>query len=165
MLLDHDPTLLCRKISVVKIGELRCSSRVNSSCWSLLITDFVNHISPIEFEIKDTTDTARCASYLNLHLEIDSEGWLITKLFQLTDHHCLEIVVSFDNISRIIDHHCLEIVVRFDNISRIIDHHCLEIVVRFDNISRIIDHHCLVYNIKRSNYHGKKHGLLFYLLQ
>ena len=36
-------------------------------------------IYPIELEIKDTTDTARSASYLNLHLEIDSEGRLRTK--------------------------------------------------------------------------------------
>jgi hypothetical protein len=33
----------------------------------------------IELEIKDTTDTDRSASYLDLHLEIDSEGWLRTK--------------------------------------------------------------------------------------
>jgi hypothetical protein len=29
--------------------------------------DFVDHISPIELEIKDTTDTDRFASYLDLH--------------------------------------------------------------------------------------------------
>jgi hypothetical protein len=40
-------------------------------------------INPIELEIKDTTDTEGSASYLILHLEIDSEGWLITKLY-----HC-----------------------------------------------------------------------------
>ena len=43
--------------------------------------DFVDRIYHIELVIKDTTDTDRSASYLNLHLEIDSEGWLITKLF------------------------------------------------------------------------------------
>ena len=32
--------------------------------------DFVDHIYPIELEIKDTTDTDRSASYLDLHLEI-----------------------------------------------------------------------------------------------
>ena len=37
--------------------------------------DFVDHIYPIELEIKDTTDTDRSASFLDLHLEIDSEGW------------------------------------------------------------------------------------------
>jgi hypothetical protein len=34
-----------------------------------------------ELEIKDTTDTDRSASYLDLHLEIDSEGRLRTKLY------------------------------------------------------------------------------------
>jgi hypothetical protein len=42
--------------------------------------DFVVHIYPIKLEIKDTTDTDRSASYLDLHLEIDSEGWLRMKL-------------------------------------------------------------------------------------
>ena len=36
---------------------------------------------PNKFEIKDTTDTERSASYLDLHLEIDSEGRVITKLY------------------------------------------------------------------------------------
>ena len=34
--------------------------------------DFVHHIYSIELEIKDTTDRARSASYLDLHLEIDN---------------------------------------------------------------------------------------------
>ena len=36
-------------------------------------------IVSIELEIKDTTDEARSASYLDLHLEIDNEGRLRTK--------------------------------------------------------------------------------------
>ena len=43
--------------------------------------DFIDHICPIELEIKDTTDTAMSASYLDLHLEIDSQGHLRTKLY------------------------------------------------------------------------------------
>ena len=35
--------------------------------------DFVDRIYPIELEIKDTTNTDRSASYLDLHLEIGSE--------------------------------------------------------------------------------------------
>ena len=35
--------------------------------------DFVDRIYPIELKIKDTTDTDRSASYLDLHIEIDSE--------------------------------------------------------------------------------------------
>ena len=36
---------------------------------------------PIEPRIKDTTDTDMSASYLNLHLGIDSEGRLRAKLY------------------------------------------------------------------------------------
>ena len=39
----------------------------------------------IELEIKDSTDTDRSASYLDLHLEIDSEEWLRTKLYDKRD--------------------------------------------------------------------------------
>jgi hypothetical protein len=46
--------------------------------------DLVDSIYPIVLE-KDTTDTARSASYLDLHLEIDSEGWLRTKLYDKRD--------------------------------------------------------------------------------
>jgi hypothetical protein len=35
--------------------------------------DFVDRIYPIKLEIKDTTDTDTSASYLDLHIEIDSE--------------------------------------------------------------------------------------------
>ena len=41
--------------------------------------DFVYRIYPIELEIKDTTDTDRSTSYLDLHLDINSEGWLRKK--------------------------------------------------------------------------------------
>jgi hypothetical protein len=43
-------------------------------------SDLVDRIYPIELEIKDTTDTDRSASYLDLHLEIDSDGRLRTKV-------------------------------------------------------------------------------------
>jgi hypothetical protein len=38
-------------------------------------------IYPIELEIKDTRDTDRSSSYLDLHFDIDSEGRLRTKLY------------------------------------------------------------------------------------
>jgi hypothetical protein len=44
--------------------------------------DFVDRIYHIELEIKDTTDTDRSASYLDIHLELDSEGRLKTKLYK-----------------------------------------------------------------------------------
>ena len=43
--------------------------------------DFVDRIYPIELEIKDTTDTTRSPSYLDLHLEIDREDRLRTNLY------------------------------------------------------------------------------------
>jgi len=43
--------------------------------------DIVDRIYPIELEIKDTTDTDRSASYLDVHLGIDSEGRLRTHLY------------------------------------------------------------------------------------
>jgi hypothetical protein len=36
--------------------------------------DFVDRICPIELEIKDTTDTYRSASYLDLHFESTVRG-------------------------------------------------------------------------------------------
>ena len=54
--------------------------------------DFVDRIYRIELEIKDTTDIDRSASYLDLHLEIDSEGWLRTKLYDERDNFSFPIV-------------------------------------------------------------------------
>ena len=45
--------------------------------------DLVDRIYPIE--IKDTTDTDRLPSFLDLHLGIDNEGRLITKLYNKRD--------------------------------------------------------------------------------
>ena len=54
--------------------------------------DFVDRIYPIELEIKNTTDTDRSTSYLDLHLEIASVGRLRTKLYDKRDliqfSHC-----------------------------------------------------------------------------
>jgi hypothetical protein len=54
--------------------------------------DFVDRIYPIELEIKDTTDTDRSASYLDIHLEIDNEGRLRTKLYDKGDDFNFPIV-------------------------------------------------------------------------
>ena len=45
----------------------------------------VDRMYPIELEIKDTTETDKSASYLDLHLDIDSNGWLGTKIYDKTD--------------------------------------------------------------------------------
>jgi hypothetical protein len=52
----------------------------------------VDRIYPIELEIKDTTDTYRSASYLDLLLEIDSEGRLRAKLCDKRDDFNFPIV-------------------------------------------------------------------------
>jgi hypothetical protein len=56
--------------------------------------DCVDHIYHIELEIKDTTDTHMSVSYLDLYLslEIDSEGWLKTKLYNKRDDFNFPIV-------------------------------------------------------------------------
>jgi len=54
--------------------------------------DFVDPIYPIELEIKDTTYTDMSASYLDQHLEIDSEGLLRTKLCDKRDDFNIPIV-------------------------------------------------------------------------
>jgi hypothetical protein len=55
------------------------------SLYNSRFDDFVHRIYPIELEIKDTTYTDRSASYLDLHLEIDSKGRLRTKLYDKRD--------------------------------------------------------------------------------
>jgi hypothetical protein len=54
--------------------------------------DFIDRIYPIELEIKDTTDTDTSALYIGLHLEIDSEGRLRTKLYDKRDDFNFPIV-------------------------------------------------------------------------
>ena len=56
------------------------------------IGDFVDCIYSIELEIKHTTDTDMSASYLDLHLAIDSEGRLRTKLYDKRDDFNFPIV-------------------------------------------------------------------------
>ena len=58
----------------------------------LSLDNYVDRIYPIEPEIKDTTDTYRSASYLDLHLEIDSEGRLTTKHYDKRDDFKFPIV-------------------------------------------------------------------------
>jgi hypothetical protein len=53
---------------------------------------FVDRIYPFELEIKGITDTDRSASYLDLHLEIDMEGRLRTKLYDKRDDFNVPVV-------------------------------------------------------------------------
>ena len=43
--------------------------------------DYLHRIYPSELEVKDTTDTQKSASYLDLHLEIGIGGRLKTELY------------------------------------------------------------------------------------
>jgi hypothetical protein len=56
------------------------------------IGDFVDRIYPIELEIEDTTNTDRSASYLDIHLEINSKGRLRTKFYDKRDDFHFPIV-------------------------------------------------------------------------
>jgi hypothetical protein len=51
-----------------------------------------------KFEIKDTTATGRSASNIDLHLEIDSEGWLRTKLYDKRDDYNFPIAVTVNQV-------------------------------------------------------------------
>jgi hypothetical protein len=52
----------------------------------------IDHIYPTELEIKDTTDKARYASFLDLHLDIDSDGRLKPNLLDKRDDFYFPIV-------------------------------------------------------------------------
>jgi hypothetical protein len=60
--------------------------------------DFVDRIYPTELEIKDTSDADRSTSYLDLPLDIDSEGRLRTKYYDQRDDFNFP-VVNFPFIS------------------------------------------------------------------
>jgi hypothetical protein len=56
----------------------------------LSLNNFVDRIYPIDPEIKDTIDTDRSTSYIDLHLH--SEGRLRTKLYEKRDDFNIPIV-------------------------------------------------------------------------
>jgi hypothetical protein len=58
-----------------------------------MLGDFVDRTYPIEFEIKDITDTDTCASYLDLHLEIDNDGRLRMKHYDKREGFNVLIVI------------------------------------------------------------------------
>ena len=63
---------------------------------------FLSLVLNLDLEIKDTTDTDRSASYLDLHLGIDSEGQLRTNLEDKRDYlnfHIVNYPLICSNIS------------------------------------------------------------------
>jgi len=66
---------------------------------------YVDRIFPIDLEKKDPTDTTtRFASHIDLHLEIDNEGQLRTKLYNKKYYFNIPIV-SFPFICSNITYH------------------------------------------------------------
>ena len=60
--------------------------------------DFLHLIYPSQLEIKDTTDTVKSASYLDLYLKIDTRGRLNTKLYDKRNYFDIPIInISFLN--------------------------------------------------------------------
>ena len=53
---------------------------------TIICNEFVDRIYSMELVIKDTTDIARSASYLDLHLDPDSEDRLRTTLYDKGDY-------------------------------------------------------------------------------
>jgi hypothetical protein len=68
------------------------ANRYVHSVWINISKIKRNYIIPIELEIKNTTNTDRSASYLDLHLKIDSECRLRTKLYNKRDDSNFHIV-------------------------------------------------------------------------
>jgi len=66
--------------------------RYKDDLLSLIKSKFGDFADPIELEIKNTTDTARSTPYLDIHLEIDSEGRLRTKRYDKRDYFNFPIV-------------------------------------------------------------------------
>ena len=54
--------------------------------------NLIHSIYPKELEIKDSTDSVKSASYLDLHLKIDGKGKLLTKLYDKRDDFSFRMV-------------------------------------------------------------------------
>jgi hypothetical protein len=68
--------------------SFNCTFRYIDDVFSLnnsKFDDFADRIYSTEHEIKDITDTARTASYIDMHTEIGSNGRLRTKLYDKGD--------------------------------------------------------------------------------
>ena len=59
--------------------------------------EFLPLIYPPELEVKETTDTASSASFLDLYLELDHSGQLSTKIYDKRDDFNLKII-NFPNM-------------------------------------------------------------------
>ena len=91
---DLKPNLTSKLDCVHTSSELNAYLyfRIQTSRGACLISDLKHRIYPIGLGIKDTTYTDRTASYLDLHLEIDNEGRIRTKLYDKKDDFNFPIV-------------------------------------------------------------------------
>jgi hypothetical protein len=83
---------LCKRIIWYIVLQWQIKTNSYLSLNKSRLGDFVDHIYPTELEIKDTTDTDRYVSFLDLHHEIDSEGRLRRKLYGKRDYFNFPIV-------------------------------------------------------------------------
>ena len=59
--------------------------------------EFLPLIYPPELEVKETTDTASSASFLDLYLEFDASGQISTKIYDKRDDFNFKII-NFPNM-------------------------------------------------------------------
>ena len=59
--------------------------------------EFLPLIYPPELEVKETTDTASSASFLDLYLEVDESGQISTKIYDKRDDFNIKII-NFPNM-------------------------------------------------------------------
>jgi hypothetical protein len=81
------------------------SGNQNTCYWPLhtinnsRFAEFLPLIYPPELEVKETTDTASAASFLDLYLEFDDSGQLSTKIYDKRDDFNFKII-NFPNMCR-----------------------------------------------------------------
>ena len=100
----HWRDIVCRNAHLVHKNWYRIWFISNHKPWEILYIDdvlsinnhnfhnYVHLIYPDELEIKDTTESDRCASYLDILLNIDSDGRLTTTLYDKRDDFDFAIV-------------------------------------------------------------------------
>ena len=103
LLYSYESEFLQKLVKDKKIHEAKAFNftyRYSDDVLSIYYSRFASFlplIYPQELEVKDTTDTASSASYLDLFLEIDDSGQLSTKIYDKRDDFNLEII-NFPNM-------------------------------------------------------------------
>ena len=79
---------------LLKRGDKKLASSFNFTCRYIddvlslnnsKFSEYLHEIYPDELEIKDTTDSPKSASYLDIYLEFDNKGKLCTRLYDKRD--------------------------------------------------------------------------------